>query len=324
MRNLPRDVFIHLLTIGTLYASVISFLTLMFQYVEVGIPDPLKFDGYYYYTAAYDSIRWAIAVLLVVFPLFLYLSRILENDFARQPEKRESRIRKWLVYFTLFLAAVTVIISIILLIYNFLGGDLTIQFLLRMLSVLLVSAFVFGYYFWDLKRDITHASSLPKTLAWSSSGILMAAIVAGFFIVGTPGYQRDRRFDERRTGDLQTIQSQILNYWVQKRALPEDLTPVSAFYTGWMAPADPETGNPYGYRRTNELSFDVCANFSTETPEVLKGKVTQVTAPVYAKPIRGPFPISAEPPYVDWSHERGEKCFSFTINPDLYPPPEGK
>ena len=136
MKNLPRDVFLHVLMIGGLYAAVISFLVLMFQYVNVGIPDPLKFDGYYYYTGAYDSIRWAIAVLLVVFPVFLSLSRLLERDFTLHPEKRESRIRRWLIYFTLFLAAVTVIISVILLIYNFLGGDLTLHFFLKMMSLM--------------------------------------------------------------------------------------------------------------------------------------------------------------------------------------------
>ena len=305
--------------IGTLYASVISFLTLMFQYVNVGFPDPLTYDRYYYFTGAYDSIRWAIAVLLVVFPLFLYMSRILENDFAKHPEKRESKIRKWLIYFTVFLAAVTVIVSIILLIYNFLGGDLTIQFFLKMLSLLVVSGFVFGYYLWDLKRNVDEPSVLPKTLAWSASGLLIAAIVGGFFVVGTPGYQRDRRFDERRVSDLQSIQGQVINYWTQKRMLPEDIGIVGRFYS-WPLPTDPEAGGGYVYRKTGELSFDVCAEFSTETPEVMRGKAGQVSAPMnYTQPVRAPFPIAGEPHYVDWSHGPGEKCFSFTINPELYP-----
>src|SRR5438132_4874360 len=43
---------------------------------------------------------------------------------------------KWLIYLTLFVAALIIIGDLVSLIYNFLGGDVTIKFVLKALSVL--------------------------------------------------------------------------------------------------------------------------------------------------------------------------------------------
>ncbi|MEK7154091.1 MAG: hypothetical protein AAB792_00850, partial [Patescibacteria group bacterium] len=54
-KSLPKDVFINLLSVAALYASIVSFIALIFQYVNVLFPDPLNF----YYTSILDTIRRA-------------------------------------------------------------------------------------------------------------------------------------------------------------------------------------------------------------------------------------------------------------------------
>ena len=123
-------------------------ITLLFQYINVWFPDPLD----YYYQGILNSIRWSSASLLVMFPVYILMGWLIQREFAADPSHREIGVRKWLVYLTLFAAAVTIIIDVITLVYNFLGGELTMRFFLKILVVLLVAAAVFGYYFLDLRR----------------------------------------------------------------------------------------------------------------------------------------------------------------------------
>ncbi|MEK7085265.1 MAG: DUF5671 domain-containing protein, partial [Patescibacteria group bacterium] len=65
------------------------------------------------------------------------------------------RIRKWLVYFTLFAASLFIIGDLIALIYNFLQGELTVRFFLKILTVFFVAGSVFWYYFMDIRKHHT-------------------------------------------------------------------------------------------------------------------------------------------------------------------------
>ena len=149
----PKDVFLHILSIVTLYVSAGSFLALLFQYINVFFPDPLA--SYYDASSSYSTIRWAIASLLVIFPAHIWVMWLLNKNYIFDPAKRNLRIRKWLIYFTLFLAGLIMMGDVVALIYNLLSGDLTARFILKILSVLFVSGSVFGYYIWDIKKHKT-------------------------------------------------------------------------------------------------------------------------------------------------------------------------
>ena len=151
----PKDVFLHLLAIITLYASAISFILLIFEYINVLIPDPLMVGGYYSLDSSYGAIRWYISSLIVIFPVYVLTSRFLNKNYNEFPEKRNLRVRKWLIYFTLFLAAIIIIGDLVTLIYNLLGGELTNRFLLKILTIFFVAGSIFGYYFSDIKKHRT-------------------------------------------------------------------------------------------------------------------------------------------------------------------------
>jgi hypothetical protein len=148
----PKDVFLHLLSIVTLYTSATEFLVLLFQYINLAFPDVLEIG---YRDSAMGLIRWAIATLIVVFPVYLLTSRHLLKVYEKEPAKRNLRIRKWLIYFTLFTAALIVIGDLVTLINSFLQGDLTLRFVLKVFSVFFVAGSVFTYYFWDIKKHQT-------------------------------------------------------------------------------------------------------------------------------------------------------------------------
>jgi len=309
VRNTPKDVFLHFLNIFTFYASVISFITLYIQYIGAIFPDPLNF----YYTFMADSVRRSTSILAIAIPVFLLTSWLLARDVAGSYEKREFKLRKWLIYFTLFISAVTIIVDLIMFVYNFLSGELTIQFFLKVLVVLLVAGAVFGYYIWELKRK-DMKSKTPKILAWTLSSVVILSIIAGFFIVGTPATQRDRRFDEQRIGDLQTLQGQIINQWTKKEILPQKLSELEDSISGFLVPADPKSKLPYEYNITGSLSFELCATFTTSS----KDSGFMISKREYAYPVSYPYP--ADSFQQNWDHEAGRVCFARTIDPELYKP----
>src|SRR3989338_2329635 len=199
-KSTPKDVFYHLLMIVMLYIGVISFIALLFQYANVLFPDQLE----WYYTGALDVIRRSMAALVVVWPVFLFMTWVMEKDFRKNLGKRNLRVRTWLLYLTLFVSAVTIIVDLITLVYNFLGGELSTRFILKVVAILITAAAVFGYYMWDLRSEDNRKSSLPKRSAVASSIVILFGIIGGFFIVGSPNTQRAIRFDDQRTSDLQT------------------------------------------------------------------------------------------------------------------------
>ncbi len=297
----PKDFFMHLLGFFALYACVISLLVLLFQYINVLFPDQLNF----YFTGILDAIRLSSSALLVIFIVFVLINWLIEKDFAKNPERRDLKFRKWLIYFTLFASAVTIVVDLIRLVYNFYSGDLSIKFFLKVLIVLLVAAGVFGYYFWDLKRSSEKKYRLPKIMAWVTAVVVLTAIIAGFFVVGSPATQRQRRFDDQRVGDLQSTQAQIINYWQMKEKLPPQLTDLKDSISGFIPPIDPETGAAYEYNITSPLAFELCATFDTASLD----NETKPQSAVY---------YGGDPYSQNWNHGTGRICFSRTIDPQLY------
>jgi len=153
-KSSPKDVFLHLLAIITLYVSAGSFVSLLFQYINIYFPDPLD-QGYYTLAGAYQAVRFAVASLIVMFPAYVITTRFLNQSYKTEPEKRNLRVRRWLVYFTLFAAGLIMLGDLVTLIYNFLNGDLTTRFALKILTVLIVAWSVFWYYFRDLRQHQT-------------------------------------------------------------------------------------------------------------------------------------------------------------------------
>ena len=303
IKSSPRDVFLHLLAIVALYIAAVSFGTLLFQYVNHFFPDPLNDP----LGVASAAIRWALASLVIVFPVYVWISWFLGRDAVRDPAKRELLVRKWLLYFTLFLAAIVIITDLVVLIYNFLDGELSARFILKVVAILFIAAVVFGYYFWNLRHDaMASRDALMRFFVWGVVLIVAVAAVGGFFLVGSPFAQRMRRFDERRVGDLQTIQWQVVNYWQSKEKLPVALDNLRDPISNFVPPVDPESGAAYEYRPLDELAFELCATFRT---------ASRVSSATEAKPL-GLEELGAE----DWAHEASRTCFTRTIDPVLYPP----
>jgi Domain of unknown function (DUF5671) len=303
IKSSPRDVFMYLFATIALYFSAWSVINLLLQYISVAFPDALN----QYYQPG-SSIRWSMAVLIIIFPAYLWVSRFLRRDLVSQPEKSELRVRRWLHYLTLFLSALLIIGDLVALIFNFLEGELSLRFLLKVLSVLAVAAAIFWYYLYDLRIKGVAFNTQGKRIVYAL--IVAVAVVAlyGFVVAGSPFRQRLARFDEQRVMDLQIIQDRIVHsYWIQKNALPKTLEDLRDNISGYDSPLDPEFIVPYEYRSTGKLTFELCALFSMPSEEN-----NSITKPAY--------PYGYAENVDNWNHPAGHYCFSRTIDPELYKP----
>lgn len=303
-KSSPKDVFMHLLAMVTLYASAVSFGVLLFQYIELSFPDPLT-D---FYSRSSSAIRWALASLVIIFPAYFWLAWTLAREMTREPLKQEVKTRKWLLYFTLFAAAVVIIGDLVTLIFNFLNGDLSARFVLKVLAVLFIALAVFVYYLWNLRKGAA-ALSDPRMrwFVFSVTALVVAAVVYGFFAAGSPFAERLRRFDDRRVANLQEIQWQVINFWQRKDKLPGKLGDLRDDISGFVPPSDPETALTYDYRVLGNLKFELCADFKTESRE------SRGRGRYYA-----PQPVSLGGQADNWQHGIGRACFGRTIDPELY------
>jgi len=146
-----RDAFVYLVLFTTLYLTTFHFGRLIFQFINLGLPDLAEF--YDYVDSAHQAIRFSISSLIIAFPIFLYLSWQIRRSIKRDPSKRASKVRKWLTYMTLFVAAAVIIGDLTWLVYSFLGGEMSLRFALKAITVASIAGGIFGYYLWDLRQD---------------------------------------------------------------------------------------------------------------------------------------------------------------------------
>ena len=296
-----KDFFLHIAVIALLYTGTVALLNILFRVINVAFPQVSQYSYF-----ASTSISLPVATLIVVFPLFLFLANLLRRGYVADPSRKEYPVRKWLIYITLFIAGAVLAGDLVTLIYFFLDGqELTTGFILKILSVLVVTGAIFGYYMDDLKDRLTNT----RRNIWRivAAVLVLGSIVAGFSVLGTPSSQRMLRYDSQKVSDLQSIQWQVVNYWQQKGVLPATLAELQDPISGFMIPTDPQTRVPYEYQKTGILSFNLCAEFNKQA-QIVNGSVARIA---YPEPM-GKLNES-------WQHEAGRQCFERTIDPELYP-----
>ncbi len=295
IKTSPKDFFLHLLSSITLYMAAIAFLTVVFQYINHFFPDTL--NDYAYRDFSNSPMRFGISMLVVVFPVYLWSVMHLDKVYSKHPEKKDLRIRKWLTYFTVFIAAFIIIGDLISLINNFLSGELTTRFVLKVLAVLIVALVIFSYYIMDVKDKMI--SKYKKIYAWSTIVFSLGFVIAAFFVVGSPQDQRDERLDQDRIQDLSSIENTVQWYYVEENVLPETLGDLEGRTKNPYIPVDPDTEEPYEYTVTGEMTYQLCAVFATDN----------IDSEDYVRPV-----INNKYGVMNlWLHEAGRHCFDIEV-----------
>jgi len=144
-----REVFLYLMLFGSMYLSAYNFGSLIFEFIERALPEIGQKA-----TPLGEAIRWPVSFLIVALPVFIYTTWLVNRDIRLDPGKRLSEVRRKLTYLTLFFSACVITGVLTYLIYSFLGGELTLRFVLKTLTVGAIAGTVFGYYLRDMRLDV--------------------------------------------------------------------------------------------------------------------------------------------------------------------------
>lgn len=303
----PKDFFLWLGIVVSLYGSIVAFITLLFEYINRAFPDALA--GYADPYA--EGVRFGMAALIVLVPLTLGLLWVVRKTIAEDAGKATIWVRRWALVLTLFIAGATIVIDLITLITTFLGGEITTRFLLKVLVILLVAGTVFMHFLAELKGYWLQNLTKARYVGIAVAVLTLLTIGSGFLIVGTPEDMRLQKFDAQRTNDLQSLQWRIIEHFQQKRVLPESIAELADPISGFVVPSDPQTKASYTYEKTDTLSFKLCANFS-------RPSVDTTGQGSYGRDMAVSYPVDGGLDQ-NWAHGEGEACFVRTIDPEKYP-----
>ena len=146
-----RDAFLYLVMFSTLYYGAWNLGALLFSFVDRAFPDPANSGSPGYMSL--EGQRWSTAAVIIALPVFFFVARYVGLQIQKNPFKRLSPARRWLTYLTLFVASASLLGDMTTLIFNLLGGDLTVRFLLKVLVVAAIAGSAFAFYLLDLRKE---------------------------------------------------------------------------------------------------------------------------------------------------------------------------
>ena len=105
---------------------------------------------------------------------------------------------------------------------------------------------------------------MTRNQGFAGAGIAaaVAAVVIGFWNLGTPAYQRRVGFDQERVQNLSFLRGQIAGYYSAHKQLPPSL---AALPPNGIEMVDPATGKMIDYQPSAGGAYQLCAGFSTDT-----------------------------------------------------------
>jgi len=145
-----REAFLYGLIFIALGMTAWHLVMLGIHLIDYAWPDPDGPGGRFYQLS---SIRWSMATLIVFFPLFAWLNRRAERATMADKGARRSVVRKWVGYIVLFLAALSLLGTLVFVLFTFLDGEARLQFLAKSAVVAAVSGVIFLYYRAQLAED---------------------------------------------------------------------------------------------------------------------------------------------------------------------------
>ncbi len=290
--NSAKQFVLQLGALSSLYLSITFLLVLLFGVINLAYPDVA--DGYWSLENDASNVRMGIAMVVVFFPAYLVLTRLVNKNRRADEKNSYLNITKWLVYLSLLVGGIVMLIDLVVVIRSWLEGELTVRFILKALAVLVIVGAAFNYYLLDVKGYWLKEEK--KSIIY---GVVMAIIVAASVMVGlskidAPNEVRDARLDRQQIMDLQNIQYQIEAYYMLNNTLPEQLNDLEK--PGVLNLPTPDSARgPYTYERT-QSGFNLCATFAEASSQ--------------SEMEWRPFP---DEKFVknsnDWTHGAGRYCF---------------
>ncbi|MBW4485537.1 MAG: hypothetical protein KME14_23630 [Tildeniella torsiva UHER 1998/13D] len=133
--------------------------------------------------------------------------------------------------------------------------------------------------------------TFDRAFAAAATATVGLAIVAGFWVLGTPGLQRDIAADQQRLQDVVAIAQRLHEQYLAD----DDSFELPATLDAIEMRNDPLTNQPYEYEQLSDRTFQLCATFDTDSS-------------TYRLSDQNPTPEAQR-----WQHPEGRHCFEFDV-----------
>ena len=291
--NTAKHFALQLGSLISLYLSLSFLIVLLFGIINVQFPDAV--EGYRQIESATFSIRLGIAMVIVFFPTYLVLTRLVNNARRQENNSAYLGLTKWLIYLSLLVGGGVLLGDLVAVIMAFLDGEITTRFILKATSVLVIVGASFYYYLQDARGLWLKDEKGSIYFAAAATVLVLFAVVYGFMHVETPTTVREMKLDQTQLTDLQQIQYKIEeSLALSSSSLP---TTLEKAYGEFPIPTAPEDREAYSYEITKQ-GFNLCATFSADSPD----SVNLMFKDPYMenRPI-----VNAD----NWSYKAGRYCY---------------
>lgn len=270
--NLAKCAFYYMLSLVTLFITTISFGTVLFEIIDKFFPDSL--EAFYYSDTVLKS---AFSSILIAAPVFYFIMNRIYANLKSGEFDKDAGVRKWMIYFILFVSSIIVISSLIGILNSFLSGALTTSFILKVLSILFIAVLVFGFYFYDIKRQDFEKGKVNRLFFIFSLILIIFSLVSSLLMIESPKEARGRKLDENILRDFNNIKFAIDDYYNSNEVLPvslKELRPVK-----YLEISD------YDYGIVEDGVYKLCAEFSLSNLDKSRSYLDE-----------------------DWKHDKGYYC----------------
>jgi hypothetical protein len=260
--------FYYLLSLVALVFMALSVGMIIFEIINKYIVDILEVSRGLYSSGA---LKFAISALIISSPIYyLTTAQINKNLFSGKLEK-DSGIRKWLSYLILLVSSIVMLGFLVGVIYNFLDGELTVKFILKALTAIIIAGAVFSYYFYDIKRlnVLSVKDKIIKIYFFASLVVVLAALVSAFIFVESPAKTRKIKHDNAIINQFSQVDSALNTYYSDKRKLPGNFDELFAEITYLRREdmKDPATGKEFEYKVAGDKTYELCSTFLMSTKD---------------------------------------------------------
>ena len=280
MNNNAKYAFYYLLSLVALIFVTINSGIIVFQIINKFIPDTLT---NYSDSVSQELLRFAIASLVFATPVFFLMNKFISKGLVKKEISLTDGIRRWLTYLIIFISSVVILVWLIMTMTSFLNGELSMKVALKTLTILGIAGSVFGYYFYDIKKEKVSAKDpIACTFFIASLVLVLAALVSAIMIMDKPATVRDQRHDQTVINDLSMIDS---------AASLDELKSTSGVYLRDENLMDAVSKAPYQYKPGTDNNYQLCADFKLATNSTDKTN--------YSEP--------------KWDHKIGNQCFDLVV-----------
>ncbi|MCK9578042.1 DUF5671 domain-containing protein [bacterium] len=281
--------FYYSLALVTLIIGAISFGSIIFEFINKFFP--LISDNYY---SENSGIKSAISGVIIAFPIFYFMKSLIYKGIKKGEFGINSSVRKWMTYFIIFVSSVVMVGALIGLLNNFLDGETTANSILKILTVLVVSSSIFGFYFYDIKsKEINKKFNLAYFII--TCFFVLVVLISSFFIIESPAEARARKLDQKIINNFETIKRGLETYYRDNQKLPESLKVLEEQNYSYVDSKEFKEGESekyYDYKVIEGKRFELCATFNSSS--VIGGKETAYNS-------------------ANWKHDKGYQCIPKTI-----------